>query len=102
MSTMKDDQKLYMLQTRSGKRNGQAAVQIAVDLVEEGLADERTALHLVTPDHLNQMLHPQFEDTSSEKYKTAVLGSGLPASPGAAVGRAAFSAVCTSSSPRMS
>ena len=86
------DRKLYMLQTRSGKRTGPAAVRIAVDLVSEGLATPEEALHKVTPDHLNQMLHPQFEDAASAAYAAAVIGSGLPASPGAAVGRAAFSA----------
>eukprot|EP00747_Dinoflagellata_sp_TGD_P150719 gnl/TRDRNA2_/TRDRNA2_177142_c0_seq1.p1 gnl/TRDRNA2_/TRDRNA2_177142_c0~~gnl/TRDRNA2_/TRDRNA2_177142_c0_seq1.p1 ORF type:complete len:1057 (-),score=277.47 gnl/TRDRNA2_/TRDRNA2_177142_c0_seq1:183-3353(-) len=86
------DQKLYMLQTRSGKRTGQSAVQIAVDLFDEGLVSQNEALLMVTPDHLDQMLHPQFKDATSESYKSSVVGHGLPASPGAAVGVAAFSA----------
>uniref|UniRef100_A0A7S1XU87 Pyruvate, phosphate dikinase n=1 Tax=Phaeomonas parva TaxID=124430 RepID=A0A7S1XU87_9STRA len=86
------EKKLYMLQTRAGKRNGAAAVQIACDLFDEGLVPQRRALQMVTPDHLDQMLHPQFKDTSSAAYKESVVGHGLPASPGAAVGVAAFSA----------
>jgi len=82
--------KLYLLQTRSGKRGGKAAVQIAVDLVEAGMVTKAQALKLVTPDHLDIMLHPQFEDIASKQYTDSVIGSGLPASPGAAVGVAAF------------
>lgn len=84
------DEKLYMLQTRAGKRTGRAAVQIAVDLVKEELATKEQALQMVTPDHLDQLLHPQFEDTSADSYAQSVVGSGLPASPGAAVGVAVF------------
>lgn len=82
--------KLYMLQTRSGKRVGQAAVKIAVDLVQDGLATVDQAIMTVKPEHLNQLLHPQFVDTASETYKEAVVTLGLPASPGAAVGRVVF------------
>eukprot|EP00968_Pinguiococcus_pyrenoidosus_P010755 scaffold868_cov249-Pinguiococcus_pyrenoidosus.AAC.1 len=86
------EKKLYMLQTRAGKRTGQAAVQIASDLVDEGMVTKEDAIKMVSPDHLDQMLHPQFKDTASDSYKSNVVGTGLPASPGAAVGIAAFSA----------
>lgn len=82
--------KLYMLQCRSGKRTGAAAVRIAVELVEEGLVSEDDAVLMVEPQHLDQLLHPQFAD--EDAYKGDVVGSGLPASPGAAVGQAVFSA----------
>eukprot|EP01026_Neomeris_dumetosa_P013917 TRINITY_DN1494_c0_g1_i1.p1 TRINITY_DN1494_c0_g1~~TRINITY_DN1494_c0_g1_i1.p1 ORF type:complete len:992 (+),score=208.61 TRINITY_DN1494_c0_g1_i1:401-2977(+) len=82
--------KLYMLQCRSGKRTGAAAVKIAVDLVEEGYVDITKAITMVEPGHVDQLLHPQFEDESL--YAKDVIGSGLPASPGAAVGQACFSA----------
>ncbi|GLC41497.1 hypothetical protein PLESTB_001005100 [Pleodorina starrii] len=82
--------KLYMLQCRSGKRTGAAAVRIAVELVDEGLVDIDTAVMMVEPGHLDQLLHPQFAD--EDAYKGDVLGTGLPASPGAAVGQAVFSA----------
>lgn len=85
------DRKLFILQTRAGKRTGAAAVQIATDLVDEGLVTKPEALMMVTPDHLDQMLHPQFSSTAGEAYKKSVVGTGLPASPGAAVGIAAFS-----------
>ena len=81
---------LFMLQTRNGKRGGEAAVKIAVDLVEEGLADKPTAIEKVLPEHLDQLLHPRFPDVESPQYKDSVMTSGLPASPGAAVGRLAF------------
>ena len=82
---------LYLLQTRSGKRGGKAAVEIAVDMEKEGLVTKTQALNMVTPEHLDIMLHPQFKDTDSEEYKSAVIGEGLPASPGAAVGVISFS-----------
>ncbi len=82
--------KLYMLQTRTGKRTGPAAVRIAMDMMEEGLIDEKTAVLRVPPNDLEQMLHPQFDP---EKLETAgFLAEGLPASPGAATGRAVFTA----------
>jgi pyruvate,orthophosphate dikinase len=84
------EEKLYMLQTRNGKRTGQAAVKIAVDLVEEGLIKKEEALLKVEPDALNQLLHPVFN--LEEKQKHAVLASGLAASPGAASGQAVFTA----------
>ena len=74
----------------SGKRGGKAAVEIAVNLESEGLVSRETALHMVTPEHLDIMLHPQFKDVESAEYKAAVIGEGLPASPGAAVGVIAF------------
>jgi len=82
--------KLFMLQCRGGKRTGQAAFKIAVDLVDEGVISEEEAMLMVEPRHLDQLLHPQFADESA--YKSQVAGSGLPASPGAAVGQAVFSA----------
>uniref|UniRef100_A0A7S2B0T5 pyruvate, phosphate dikinase n=1 Tax=Florenciella parvula TaxID=236787 RepID=A0A7S2B0T5_9STRA len=81
---------LFLLQTRSGKRGGKAAVEIAVSLESEGLVSKDQALHMVTPEHLDIMLHPQFKDEDSAEYTAAVIGEGLPASPGAAVGVIAF------------
>lgn len=82
---------LFLLQTRSGKRGGRAAVEIAVKLVSDGLVTKDEALHMVTPEHLDIMLHPQFKDEKSAEYLESVMGQGLPASPGAAVGLIAFS-----------
>mmetsp|Transcript_43327 Transcript_43327/g.101628 ORF Transcript_43327/g.101628 Transcript_43327/m.101628 type:complete len:547 (+) Transcript_43327:128-1768(+) len=82
--------KLFMLQTRNGKRGGEAAVNIAVDLVNEGLALKEEAVMMVSPEHLDQLLHPRFSDTGSFEYKASVVAKGLPASPGAAVGHLAF------------
>ncbi|EOY06327.1 Pyruvate orthophosphate dikinase isoform 5 [Theobroma cacao] len=84
------ENRLWMLQCRSGKRTGKGAVKIAVDMVNEGLVDTRTAIKMVEPRHLDQLLHPWFEDPSS--YKDKVLAVGLPASPGAAVGQIVFNA----------
>jgi len=84
------EETLYMLQTRSGKRTGQAAVKIAVDLVEEGLTSKEEALMLVEPESLNQLLHPVFD--IKKKAKQDVLVRGLAASPGAAAGQVVFSA----------
>jgi len=80
--------KLYMLQTRNGKRTGAAAVKIAVDMVEEGLIDKKTAVKRVEPMQLDQLLHPMFKPGQ----KRTVLAKGLNASPGASVGKAVFSA----------
>src|SRR6056297_3704127 len=81
---------LYILQTRNGKRTGKAAIKIAVDMVDEGKIDNREAVKsLVEPNHLDQLLHPQIDVDSVDK-KT-ILGTGLPASPAAAVGRVVFS-----------
>eukprot|EP01018_Ginkgo_biloba_P027474 Gb_14687 [translate_table: standard] len=84
------ENRLWMLQCRSGKRTGTGAVKIAVDMVNEGLVDKRSAIKMVEPRHLDQLLHPQFEDPSC--YKEKVIATGLPASPGAAVGQIVFSA----------
>ena len=80
--------KLYMLQTRNGKRTGPAAVKVAVDMVDEKLIDEKTAVMRVAPSQLDQLLHPVF-DAASLKSLTK-LATGIDASPGAAVGRLAF------------
>lgn len=80
--------KLYMLQTRAGKRTATAAVRIAVEMVEEGLIDKRTAVTRVDPAQLDQLLHPMIDP----KAKVNVIGKGLPASPGAAVGKVVFTA----------
>ncbi|KAG9151076.1 hypothetical protein Leryth_002662 [Lithospermum erythrorhizon] len=84
------ENRLWMLQCRSGKRTGKGAIKIAVDMVTEGLVDTRTAVKMVEPQHLDQLLHPQFEDPST--YKDKVIAKGLPASPGAAVGQIVFGA----------
>jgi pyruvate,orthophosphate dikinase len=85
-----EEGKLYMLQTRNGKRTGPAAVRAAVEMVKEGLIDKKTAILRVAPEQLDQLLHPVF-DAASLKTLTK-LTTGIDASPGAAVGRAAFSA----------
>ena len=82
--------KLYMLQTRNGKRTAQAAVRIATDLVKEGLIDEKSAVLRVDPASLDQLLHPVFVKASEAKAKK--LTTGLPASPGAATGQVVFNA----------
>lgn len=84
------ENRLWMLQCRTGKRTGKGAVKIAVDMVNEGLVDKRAAIKMVEPQHLDQLLHPQFENPSA--YKDKVIAKGLPASPGAAVGQVVFSA----------
>ena len=82
--------KLYMLQTRNGKRTAAAALKVACDLVDEGMITKQQALLMVDPKQLDALLHPQF-DTSALKAATPV-ASALPASPGAACGRVAFTA----------
>ncbi len=80
---------LYILQTRNGKRTGAAALKIAVDLVRDGVVSKKTAISkLVEAEHIDQLLHPQFEDDTV--LKEDLLGKGLPASPGAAVGKVVF------------
>ncbi|MDE3166537.1 MAG: pyruvate, phosphate dikinase, partial [Acidobacteriota bacterium] len=81
---------LYMLQTRNGKRTGPAAVRVAVEMHEEGLIDDKTAVLRVAPSQLDQLLHPVFNPASLKKL--VKLTTGIDASPGAAVGRVAFSA----------
>ena len=80
--------KLWLLQTRSGKRAGPAMVRIAVEMLKQGLIDEKTALMRVTPDRLNELLHPVF-DPVAIKGATSI-AHGLPASPGAATGQIVF------------
>ena len=80
--------KLYILQTRNGKRTAEAAVRIAVEMVNERLIPKKTAVTRVTPEQLDRLLHPSFDP----KAKRDVLAEGLPASPGAAVGQVVFSA----------
>ena len=85
-----EDGKLYMLQTRNGKRTAAAALKIAVDLVDEGMIDEKEAVLRVDPKQLDSLLHPQFDP---EALKNAeVIGKGLAASPGAACGQIVFTA----------
>ena len=85
-----EDGKLYMLQTRNGKRTAQAALQIACDLVDEGMITEREAVLRVEPKQLDTLLHPQFD---AEALKRAdAIGKGLAASPGSACGQVVFSA----------
>jgi len=80
--------KLYMLQTRSGKRTAKAAVKIAVDMVHEGLITREEAVMRVKPEQLDQLLHPQIDPNA----RVEVLTRGLPASPGAATGKVVFDA----------
>lgn len=82
--------KLHMLQTRNGKRTAQAALKIAVDLVAEGMIDEKEAVLRVEPDQLNQLLHPNFDQKKLKSAKP--VAKGLPASPGAATGKVVFTA----------
>ena len=82
--------KLYMLQTRNGKRTGFAAVRIACDMVKEKLIDEKTAVRRIPAGDLTQLLHPSFDPAKKKAAET--LTTGLPASPGAAVGALAFTA----------
>ncbi len=82
------DGKLWMLQTRNGKRTGTAALRIAVEMVKEGLIDKKTAIMRVEAGQLDQLLHPMFSKNATKN----VIARGLPASPGAAVGQVVFSA----------
>ena len=85
-----EDKKLYMLQTRNGKRTAQAALKIACDLVDEGMRTEEEAVAMIDPRNLDTLLHPQF-DTDALAAATPV-GKGLGASPGAACGKIVFTA----------
>ncbi|MBM4260658.1 MAG: pyruvate, phosphate dikinase [Deltaproteobacteria bacterium] len=89
-----EDNKLWMLQTRAGKRTGFAAVRIAVDMVEERIISRKQALLRIEPDHLNQLLRPIFDSKDKEQASKEgrVLAKGLPAGPGAATGRIVFHA----------
>ncbi len=84
------DGKLWMLQTRNGKRTGAAMVKMAVDMLDEGLIDEKTAILRQDPNKLDELLHPVFDSTAIAAAKE--LSKGLPASPGAATGQIVFSA----------
>lgn len=84
------NKKLYFLQTRNGKRTARAAINVAVDLVEEGLITEEEAVMRVSPSQLENILHPAFDE--NEIKKAQVVTQGLPASPGAASGKVYFSA----------
>jgi pyruvate, orthophosphate dikinase len=81
---------LYMLQTRSGKRTAPAAVKIAVDMVNEGVLTKEEALQRVDPTQIVQLLLPRFDETAKARVGDRLLGKGLNASPGAAVGQAVF------------
>lgn len=85
-----EEGKLYFLQTRNGKRTAQAALKIAVDLVEEGLITKEEAILKVDPKQLDTLLHPTFDAAALKK--ATVIAKGLPASPGAASGKVAFTA----------
>jgi pyruvate,orthophosphate dikinase len=80
--------KLWMLQTRNGKRTGAAMVRIAMEMLKQGMIDERTALQRVSPDRLNELLHPIFDPKALAA--TTPIARGLPASPGAASGQIVF------------
>jgi len=82
--------KLYMLQTRNGKRTADAALKIACDMVSEGLITKEEAIMMIEPKSLDSVLHPQFDGAAIKDAKP--IGTGLPASPGAACGRVVFSA----------
>ncbi len=84
------DGELYMLQTRSGKRNGPAAVKIAVDMVGEGLIDKKTAISRVKPSQLDEVLHPMIDPVAEMKF--SVIARGLPAGPGGATGQIVLTA----------
>ena len=82
------DGKLWMLQTRNGKRTGAAMVKIAMDMLKEGMIDEKTAVLRCEPQKLDELLHPVFD--TEALAKATVIGQGLPASPGAATGQIVF------------
>ncbi len=85
-----EDRKLYMLQTRNGKRTAQAALKIACDLVEEGMISEKDAVLMIDPRNLDTLLHPQFDPKALKA--SAPIGKALGASPGAACGKIVFTA----------
>lgn len=85
-----EEGKLFMLQTRNGKRTAEAAVKVAVDMVNEEKIDKETAIMRIAPEQINQLLHPAFD--AEELKKHTPIGKGLPASPGAACGEIVFSA----------
>ena len=85
-----EEGKLFMLQTRNGKRTAAAALKIACDLVDEGMIDEKEAVLMIDPKQLDALLHPQFDAAALKKAKP--IGKALPASPGAACGKIVFTA----------
>ena len=85
-----EDKKLYMLQTRNGKRTAKAALKIACDLVDEGMIDEKKAVAMIDPRNLDTLLHPQFDAEALKKAEP--MAKALAASPGAACGKIVFSA----------
>ena len=85
-----ENRKLYMLQTRNGKRTAQAALKIACDLVDEGMRTEKEAVAMIDPRNLDTLLHPQFEEAALKAAEP--IGKGLGASPGAACGKVVFTA----------
>ena len=85
-----ENEKLYILQTRNGKRTAKAAINVAVDLVNENIIDEKEAIMRIDPKQLDQLLHPSFEDASLKEAK--IIAKGLPASPGASSGKVYFNA----------
>ncbi|MBQ3342128.1 MAG: pyruvate, phosphate dikinase [Kiritimatiellae bacterium] len=85
-----ENKKLFMLQTRNGKRTAKAALKIACDLVDEGLRTEEEAVLMIEPRNLDTLLHPQFDSVALKQAKP--VGRGLPASPGAACGKIVFNA----------
>ncbi len=89
-----EHRKLWMLQTRNGKRTAKSAVKIAVDMANDGLITKEEAVKRVTPDQVDAMLHPQFDDQAKKNAEKAgaLFGKGVNASPGAAVGQAYFDA----------
>ncbi|MDQ1274164.1 MAG: pyruvate, orthophosphate dikinase, partial [Planctomycetota bacterium] len=82
------ENRLFILQTRTGKRTANAAIKFAVDMTRDGLIDKKTAISRIDPNQLDQLLHPTFDP----KAKKEVIATGLPASPGAATGKVVFSA----------
>jgi pyruvate,orthophosphate dikinase len=85
-----EDEKLWMLQTRSGKRNGTAAIRIAVEMVKEKLINKKAALMRVAPHQLDELLHPMLDPEAEKKIRP--LAKGLPAGPGGAMGQIVFTA----------
>ncbi|RDY23951.1 pyruvate, phosphate dikinase [Romboutsia maritimum] len=85
-----EKEKLYILQTRNGKRTTKAAINVVVDLVEAGIIDEKEAIMRIEPNQLDQLLHPNFEDKALKEAK--IISKGLPASPGASSGKVYFNA----------
>ncbi len=85
-----EDRKLYMLQTRNGKRTAKAALKIACDLVDEGMIDEKKAVQMIDPRNLDTLLHPQFDTAALKKVEP--VAKALAASPGAACGKIVFTA----------